>query len=268
MLKNDYSNLINELLIEVDNFSDNECFKLSAKKESEYISQKSPRIKQTIDYFEYFLNENKYENRKFRILDIGTTPFTWLYGKYFDAQVSSIDLSNLMERRCKLNNVIFKRCNLLEEDIPFPENEFDVIIFTEVFEHLVGSPQLIFNRIKMVLNNKGILVFSTPNIASHYNAVKLLLGKPILAPVYEVFPEETQGNWAHGSGHWRKFTMGELLELLERYQFKVIKYKYTLKPFLDINTKNLIKFVKRVSFNLMVSLLPPSLFNLILASKK
>ena len=256
-------------MTDVKSFPDNECFSSSAKAESKYILGKAKRIMHTIHYFSYILHEKKYKDQKCKILDIGTSPFTFLYNKYFDARISSVDLTDLYKRRCELNNIVFKKCNILTEDIPFPDNEFDIIIFTEVFEHLIGPPQLIFNRIRKVLKDNGVLVFSTPNIASYYNLIMLLLGKSILTPVNLLYKEETPGNWvAHGYGHWRKFTMKELLDLLLKYQFEAIKYKRIIKPYMDIKTNNPFKFIKRLGWNAVASILPAAQFNLILARKK
>jgi SAM-dependent methyltransferase len=265
----DYKNLINELLAEVSRFPDKECFSSSAEAERSYILGKYQRIRLTIEYFSYILKDKKYKNRKCRILDIGTSPFTFIYNKVFNTRISTIDLTDQYKRRCGLNNIRFKKCNLLTEDIPFPEGEFDIVIFTEVFEHLIGPPQLIFGRIRKVLARGGVLVFSTPNISSYYNLVMLLAGKSILTPVNLLFKEESPGKWiAHGYGHWRKFTMKELIDLLSEYQFKVIKYKRIIKPYMDIKTTNPFKLIKRLGWNALASILPAVQFNLILARKE
>jgi len=255
-------------LTNIKSFPDSECFNSSAKAEKSYILNKAQRIKYTIKYFNYILQDEKYKDRKCKILDIGTSPFTFLYKKYFNAKVSTIDLTGLYKRRCELNNIEFKKCNILKEDIPFPDNEFDIVIFTEVFEHLIGPPQLIFGRIRKVLKDNGVLVFSTPNIASYYNLIMLLFGKSILTPVNLLYKEETPGKWiAHGYGHWRKFTMNELINLLSEYQFKAIKYRCIIKPYVDIKTKNPFKFIKRLVWNAIVSIFPPTQFNLIITRK-
>ena len=257
------------MLANIEKFPDGECFNSSAKAESRYISEKAERIRQTILYFNHILEDDEYKSRECKILDIGTSPFTFLYNKYFNAQISTIDLANLFEKRCKLNNIVFRKCNLLKEDIPFPDNEFDIVIFTEVFEHLIGPPQLIFSRIRKVLKHKGIMIFSTPNIASYYNLMMMLLGKSILTPVDLLFKEEAPGRWvAYGYGHWRKFTMKELIDLLSKYGFEILKYKRIIKPYVDIKTKNPFKFIKRLGWNAVVSVLPSVQFNLILARTK
>jgi SAM-dependent methyltransferase len=47
------------------------------------------------------------------------------------------------------------------ENIPYPKNSFDVVIFTEVFEHAKNVDQLVLD-IKRVLKKNGKLIFSLP----------------------------------------------------------------------------------------------------------
>lgn len=54
----------------------------------------------------------------------------------------------------------------------FGKNKYDVIIFGEVIEHLV-KPTETLKRIKPLLNNKGMILFSIPNMA--HIAVRLAL---------------------------------------------------------------------------------------------
>jgi SAM-dependent methyltransferase len=267
MLKKDFNNLIDCLVTDSKNFSDTECFNLNSEKEKTYILQKAQRIKQTIDYFEYFLQKEDFRNHECKILDIGTSPFTFLYRKYFDVKVFTIDITELLERRCNLNNIIFRKCDLLKEDIPFNDNEFDIIIFTEVFEHLIGPPQKIFYRIRKVLNDKGVLVLSTPNLVSYYNRLKLLSGTTVLPPAYSVFKEEIDGDLVSGYGHWRKYTMSEIKELLRRYCFDIIRCTYILKPEIEIKKSKMTGLLKKIILKALFILLPASQFILVLAGK-
>jgi 2-polyprenyl-3-methyl-5-hydroxy-6-metoxy-1,4-benzoquinol methylase len=241
---------------------------LSVEAEKRYILGKSQRIRHTIEYFNYILQDKKFEKRKCKILDIGTSPFTFLFNKCLEAEISTIDLTDLYSRRCRSDNIRFKKCNILEEDIPFPDNEFDIIIFTEVFEHLISPPKPIFQRINKVLNDGGTLVFSTPNLNSPYNILMLMLGKRILPRSYELFNEDADGDCVHGCGHWRKFTMEELIDILRRYGFKIIKYRHIIKPYISIRTSNPLRFIRRLGLKALMSIFPAAQFNLILAQKK
>lgn len=267
--KDKYNRVLDELLQQVKQFPDQECLELSTEEERKYIMEHAPRVWHTVLYLDHVLSRANHKNTGFKILDIGPTPFTELYKKYFDVQVSTIDRTSLLEKRCSLNGIAFRKCNLLEEDIPYPDNEFDAVVFTEVFEHLIAPPQIIFRRIRKVLKDKGMLVFSTPNIASGCKRLTLLFGSPILTPAYTVFQEDIDGNWVHGYGHWREYTMGELKDILNRYKFDIIKDKQIIRPYVSLKTVNPLKFMKRLALRALVDnpLSPPE-FNLILAQKR
>lgn len=264
-----YRDLLDELLIDIDNYPDNECLRLSAEAEKHYILSQAQRVGHTIQYLGRVFMNKDYKKEECTILDIGTTPFTFLLKDYFGSSVYTIDLTSLLQRRCKLRGVVFGKCNLIEEDIPFTEKQFDIIIFTEVFEHLFCPSRLIFRRIRKVLKDDGILIFSTPNIASYDKRKRLLLGKPIFTPIHTFFGEETEGGWTDKSSHWREFTMEELKELLLRYEFKVIKAEHIINPYVDNATMRPVKWVKGLCLR-MVAHEIPSLrrYNLIMAQKK
>jgi SAM-dependent methyltransferase len=88
----------------------------------------------------------------------------------------------------------------------------DCAIFTEVLEHLhyyyVPS---VLEKINHALKNKGYLILTTPNIASLFRRLKLLLGKQ---PIYR--------------HHVREYTMEEVLELIKGAGFDVIESYYSL----------------------------------------
>jgi len=102
-----------------------------------------------------------------KVLDIGTTPFTILIGEtYAHYEISTLDLTNLMEARCKARNIQLKTCTLDDESIPFQDGYFDVVIFTEVLEHIFNQPTEVLKEIRRVMRQQGLLILSVPNIAS------------------------------------------------------------------------------------------------------
>lgn len=93
----------------------------------------------------------------------------------------------------------------------FPKDSFDAVVSTEVIEHLVDTGAFI-DECRRVLKPGGILVLSTPNLASASNRLKILAGtKP-------TFAEEELANSA---GHLRLFTRGMLRSLLGRHSLTV-----------------------------------------------
>ncbi|KAF5431153.1 SAM-dependent methyltransferase [Candidatus Methanophagaceae archaeon] len=157
-----------------------------------------------------------------KILDIGTTPFTlFIKETYPHYEVATIDLTDLLKTRCKQNGVELRVCDLTNQPIPFEDDYFDVVIFTEVFEHLFAPPTDIMRKIGRVLRGGGLLIFSTPNFATLLNRVKLLVG---ISPMASANDQMKRG-WVHGYGHIREYTMKEILSIIESSNFAITKKK-------------------------------------------
>lgn len=159
-----------------------------------------------------------------RILDIGTTPFTlFIKEAYPHYEVAAIDLTNLLEDRHKAKHIELKICNLATQPIPFDDSYFDVVIFTEVLEHLPTPPMDILGEVSRILRTGGKLIFSTPNFASLLNRIKLLVG---INPMNSADQQFKRG-WIHGHGHVREYTMKELLcVLISSCNFKILKKQF------------------------------------------
>ena len=48
------------------------------------------------------------------------------------------------------------------EDLPFENNSMDIVICTEVIEHVI-NPTVVLRELKRVLKNEGLIIVSTPN---------------------------------------------------------------------------------------------------------
>ncbi len=62
------------------------------------------------------------------------------------------------------------------ESLPFPDGAFDVVVFSEVMEH-VRFPQTALREIARVLRPKGRLVGSVPNAFRLRNRLRFLMGR-------------------------------------------------------------------------------------------
>jgi len=65
-------------------------------------------------------------------------------------------------------------CDLNKEKLPYPDNQFDIIIFTEVIEHIY-NPGFVLKEINRILKPKGKLYLSTPNLINIKNKMEFLL---------------------------------------------------------------------------------------------
>ena len=66
-----------------------------------------------------------------------------------------------------------KPCDLNRDELPWPENTFDCVVCCEVIEHIVDTDRLL-SELKRVLKPGGVLVLSTPNLASALNRFPII----------------------------------------------------------------------------------------------
>jgi SAM-dependent methyltransferase len=99
----------------------------------------------------------------------------------------------------------------VSKTLPFSNSYFDVVWAEEVIEHLIDTDHLL-SEIKRTLKKDGILVLSTPNLASFVNVVALLAGNQ---PPYVQYSDEIK------FGHVRYYTLGVLKRQLIQHGFKV-----------------------------------------------
>jgi len=104
----------------------------------------------------------------------------------------------------------------------------DCAVFTEVLEHLhYYYVPLVLSKINKALKLGGILVLTTPNVASLFRRLRLLLG---IQPIYRY--------------HVREYTMSEVLTLLREAGFEVVKAYYSIVndlAFIDANPEEYLK---------------------------
>jgi len=100
-----------------------------------------------------------------KLLDIGcndgvyTIPYCELGGNAIGIDISK-SLIEKARKNAKNLNVQFLK-NDIQQSIELEKNSFDIILFSEVFEHLIDKDKAIFNILK-VLKSDGILILTTP----------------------------------------------------------------------------------------------------------
>ena len=147
---------------------------------------------------------------------------------------------------------------------PVPEGRFDVVIFAEVFEHLRVSPLRALVEIRRMLKPDGLLLLTTPNIARLSNILSLLRGRNIL----EAFPDDDTGldHITDHVAHIREYTMSELLGLIGRAGYRIIKRTYSHAP--DRTPPRQRASLRRRAIRAVVTLAPPLRSLLVVIGKK
>lgn len=93
------------------------------------------------------------------------------------------------------------------------KEKFDVVVCTEVIEHVFDTDNLLENIYK-VLKTGGHIIISTPNVASFGRRFMLLFG---INPILEFTTRK------YDAGHIRYFTFSDLENLLKEHGFKVVE---------------------------------------------
>ncbi len=115
-----------------------------------------------------------------------------------------------LERKCVLFNVE-------EDEFPFADDSFDIVMFCEMLEHMLMDPMHTLRQIHRVLKPNGVMVLTTPNVARLNNVLALVNG----ANIYDPY----SGYGPYGR-HNREYTRHELHRLLEFAGFDV-EYSFT-----------------------------------------
>ena len=124
-----------------------------------------------------------------------------------------------------------------QEDLPYEDGYFDAVFCGELIEHL-KNPDHLLDEMKRVLAPHGCLILTTPNLASWFNRLALLIGLQPLNTDVSVMYSPGQPNFLYphlqpGAGHISNFTYRALKELLILHCFTSIERVW--KPTIDVS---------------------------------
>ncbi len=230
------NNVLNQIELNLDHDNEKEYFQI-------HISR-----------YQYILNQvkNLYPNPKgLKSLDIGCYP-PHIFDSLNNMGFETYGISSLHEKSQRPN---VSALNIESDKLPFESNYFDLIIFTEVLEHLKTDPTDLFKEIKRVLKPNGAFIITTPNAVRSQNIFRILTGKNIYFSIDQLKnSDEKSGTIYHR--HNREFTLNEILELLNQSGLKICSKKYFISytPNRKRNKKNPIylKIVKNLNYLFML----------------
>jgi len=148
-----------------------------------------------------------------RVLDIGISPGHLAMAlRGLGCEVSGVTDDRLLQEmngRWAAEKIAVHRAVVDREPLPFPDNSFDAVLFTEVLEHLLYDPKKLVDEIHRVLRPRGELIVSTPNVLRIENRIKVVLGRNIYpAHGYFYFSDLYRR-------HNREYTMQEVIDLFQ-----------------------------------------------------
>jgi len=141
-------------------------------------------------------------------------PFNLQLGNYFGDPSRNGPQNDAMEVDGKKHEFVYQHFNIENDRFPYSDATFDVVIFCEIIEHLLMSPDAPVAEINRVLKPDGFIIISTPNAVRLANLAHLIRGRNIY-PGYS--PHGPYGR------HNREYTLDEVKDLLQRHDFKVVK---------------------------------------------
>lgn len=187
-----------------------------------------------------------------QVLDVGCYPghLALLLKRFLQAEVTGVGITDytMFNARMARNDIRFIKVNIEKQPLPFADGSFDVLLFTEVMEHLF-NPFLIFKEMSRVIRKNGVLLLSTPNLASLRNRIRFLQGKNInedLLVNNETIANPTGTQELEYPVHARFYMPVELIVLLNKYGFALRSERYQNFPTAEtISLKE--RFLRKIS---------------------
>jgi len=181
----------------------------------------------------YILNiilKRKRDTKKEIVLELGVWPgYLALSLQNADFEVRGVDIDPSRVRQiCSQIRIENYDLNQRPIKLPFPENNFDYIVASEIIEHIDPDnlPGLFF-EIHRLLNRDGLAIITTPNKNSLHNILSCKNNNPSEA--------------INGHGHIREYTLDELQELIKKSPLILTKSK-TVNFYSNIGTLPLGKY--------------------------
>lgn len=147
--------------------------------------------------------------------------------------------------------------NIEKDRLPFRSHTFDLVLFSEVMEHLVVNPHIYLSEFHRVLSLQGRLLMTTPNAAGLHKLIPILFGRSTYFPLEQLLAT-THDNGPLYHRHNREFIMDELKEVLEKSEFSTRNceffsgYKYQSSARTRANGNSIIrKFGRRIAYVIM-----------------
>lgn len=187
---------------------------ITSQQEKEYFFIHVARYGTILEEVRQIVSESG--NARVKILDVGCFP----YHLGAALEMMGYDVYGISSSHEPVKSKKIKTCNIESDRFPFEDNFFDLVVCTEVLEHLPQSPLNALRQIHRVLTPQGRLLLTTPNIARSINRLKLLLGKNVSYPLTHLLENDGEGTNIYHR-HNREYTLKELSTIVRHAHFSV-----------------------------------------------
>lgn len=120
------------------------------------------------------------------------------------------------QNRFKDSNIKFIQADI--ENLPFNDNSFDIIVCTEVLEHIKNPKRGRDELLRVLKKNNGYFIISTPNYFNLAGVVKLIMDKILDKKTWDVWGDTRK------TGEIERFTTWFFIQkLFSQQNIKIIK---------------------------------------------
>jgi len=168
--------------------------------------------------------------------------------KDIGAKYTGVDISPVSVRAAKDQGLNAIQLDASSEPLPFATDSFDLILCSEVIEHLY-NPDFAVEQLKRVLRPRGKMIITTPNLAAWYNRFLLLAGiQPVSTEVstLRVLGRRLSilGQGGIPVGHIRLFTLPGLCDFITLHHLTLLRVQGYRLEFV-----RRLRFIERVFSN-------------------
>ncbi len=145
-----------------------------------------------------------------RVLEIGPSMTSLIIKELTGATVEVLCIDELNRNFLDPSGVPLHICDISRETPPLEKESYDLILFCEVLEHFLLSPEVAIKNIMSLVKPGKHIFFSVPNFASIQKRVQLLQGKnpqdtlsdkvPYYAHIREPVRQESKKWWEDSGG--------------------------------------------------------------------
>lgn len=149
-------------------------------------------------------------------------------------QVSSIEklafydhaLDEIISFATQTYNIKLYDLDILQDNIDFLSNQFDIVILSAILEHLNGTPRYLLGKAKILGGKDSDYLITVPNVATIRKRLSFLFrGLP---------PFPSIANYFHSAypftGHNREYTLADLEYVLEESEFEITHLEEFNRP--------------------------------------
>ncbi|MEO8601002.1 MAG: methyltransferase domain-containing protein [bacterium] len=160
------------------------------------------------------------------VLELGSSPYFLslclrrlcrgriAHGNYFGSDTRSGADRLVHGRSGETIEFQYEHFNIETDDFPYPDASFDVVVFSELIEHLGCNPVRTLSEIHRVLRPGGSVVVTTPNALSLERFATFVRGGSQMVDRYSPL-------FGYGARHNREYNPDELRTLLEACGFSI-----------------------------------------------